>query len=95
MSNRLDKYIFKPIEPPFKDERSQSQAFKRVFLEGEGKKVLDSLLLDMDYHKPDLPAGKDVGAQLAFNAGKRYVMNHIIAALGAEYIKNEEYQGNE
>jgi uncharacterized membrane-anchored protein len=91
MSNqRLDKYTFKPIKPPYDSERDQSIAYKRLFETDDGAKVLESLIIDTDYHKPDLPAGQDVTAQLAFNAGKRYVINHILSALSAEYITNEE-----
>ncbi len=88
--SRLDKLAYRPIKPPFSDEREQSIAFKRLFETDSGKRVLDSLILDMDYHKPDLPAGQDVNAQLAFNAGKRYVVNHILTSLAAEYTTNEE-----
>ena len=87
---RLEKFLFREIESPFTTDKEQSSVFKRLFTSVDGEKVLDSLILDMDYHKPDLPVGQDVAMQMAFHNGKRYVINHILSAIRAEYDKIED-----
>lgn len=89
--NRLDKFKFKDLKTPFNSDRDQANCYKRLFGSDDGQRVLDSLMLDTDYHKPDLPSGQDVGIQLGFNAGKRYVINHILSAMSAEYETNKDY----
>lgn len=74
-----------PFQTPFSNEKEQAKAYRELFSSELGQKVLDSFLLDVDYHKPDMPKGTDVGCQLAFNAGKRYIVNHILHALAARY----------
>lgn len=90
VSKRLDRFLYKEIPPPFKTEAEQTDAFRSLFQSALGEKVLEQLILDTDYHKPDLPAGVDVLAQLAFNMGKRYVINHIISCIAAEYQGEQE-----
>ncbi len=87
-----DIKVFKriPIKEPFLDEKEQSKAYKELFSSPLGQKVLDSFMFDVDYHRPDLPKGADVNAQLAFNAGKRYLVNHILTALSTQYEGSEE-----
>ncbi len=86
----LDKLQAKPVTPPFKDEYSTTQAMRQLFDTELGKQVLQQLKYEMGYYAPDLPSGKDVGAQLAFNAGKRYVLNHIDVCLTVEYERGED-----
>lgn len=44
----------------------------------------------MDFYRPDFPTS---GRQLAFNAGKKYVLNHLLHAIYAEYDKLDEGGG--
>lgn len=90
MDKRLSKFAYREIKPPFKDDKKQAEAFRELFSSDLGSKVLDSLILDMDYHKPDFPGGVDVTAQLGFNAGKRYVINHILSAITSQFEAVEE-----
>jgi len=89
MDKRLKKFVFKPKDLPFPEERSASRAYKKLFEEGLGEKVLEQLILEMEYFRPDLPVSHE---QMAFNAGKKYVINHILHAVSAEYetIKEDE-----
>lgn len=79
-----------PFGEPFANEAEQSKAYKKLFSTELGQKVLDSFIIDVDYYRPDLPKGNDVAAQLAFNAGKRYLVNHILHAMSSAYEVEEE-----
>ena len=92
MDKRLKKFVFKPQELPFPKEESAAKAYKKLFSEGLGLKVLEQLILEMEYFRPDLPVSHE---QMAFNAGKKYVINHILHAVNAVYetieIEEDEY----
>lgn len=87
MDKRIKHFAFKPIKAPFSTEADASKAFRQVFAEGLGARVLDQLIIDMEYFRPDLPASHE---QMAFNAGKKYVINHILHGIGAVYEKRED-----
>lgn len=91
---QLDALQAKPPAQPFKDEKDFADAMKRLFTTKEGRMVLQQLKYEMGYYAPDLPAGKDVGMQLAFNAGKRYVLNHIDSAMVVEYTTTNEEEND-
>ena len=83
----MDELQARPVKPPFKTDQEQSQALKQLFDTELGKRVLQSIKYDMGYYVADLPGGKDVPMQMAFNAGKKFVINHIDTAMTVEYEK--------
>ena len=87
MDSRIKNFVYRPVRKPFSSEHEAASAYKKVFAAGDGAKVLDDLITSMEYFRPDLPSGVE---QLAFNAGKKYVVNHILHALGAVYEEREE-----
>lgn len=74
------------IKQPFSNEYESAKAIKKLFGSGLGAKVLDQLLLDMEYHKPDKPTTE---LMLAFDAGKKYCLNHILHAMSIQYDEAE------
>ncbi len=91
MDKRLKHFAYKPLKEPFPDEKLAASAYKKLFGDSFGAKVLDQLMIEMEYTRPDLPASHE---QMAFNAGKKYVINHILHALSAQYekIEDDEYE---
>lgn len=89
MDKRLKVISYKPLKHPFSGknkEREEAKAYKKVFSEGDGAKVLDALMIDMNYHEFVPPAEAHL---MAFEAGKKYVIHHILRALSAEYTTKE------
>lgn len=87
MDSRLKIFVPRVIKPPFSNEYESAKAVKKLYGSGLGAKVLDQLLLDMEYHKPDKPTTE---LMLAFNAGKKYPLNHILHAMSIQYEEVEE-----
>ena len=79
-------------QPPFKNEREQANAIKSLFGTPHGENVLNSLILDCDYTRPELPRQSENAFNVGFDAGKRYFINHILHAMAVEYedIKEDE-----
>lgn len=93
MDKRIKVVTYKPIKAPFsgadgkKKEKEEAKAYKKVFSDGDGAKVLDQLIIDMNYFEFTPPSSVET---MAFELGKKYVVNHILRALGAEYKTREE-----
>ena len=72
-------------EAPFKSDEAQARAIKDLFSTGRGQNVLNSLILDCDYTRPELPRQSENAYNVGFDAGKRYFINHILHAMAVEY----------
>jgi hypothetical protein len=89
MDKRLKVISYKPLKHPFSGknkEREEAKAYKKVFSEGDGAKILDALIIDMSYHEYTPPTEPIL---MAFENGKKYVIHHILRALSAEYTTKE------
>lgn len=89
MDKRLKIFVPRKIKAPFSNEQEAAKAIKNLFSKGLGAKVLDQLLLDLDYHIPVKP---DTAEAMAFNNGIKYALNHILHAISIDYEEIEEEQ---
>ena len=96
---KIRDYIRKPLTHHFESEREFSAACVRLFKTGEGKKVLEHLILDCDYHIPDsysLHQAKYHAMTwrdfLTYRAGQKEVIAHLLFAYNADYELKESSQ---
>ena len=94
----IKEYIRIPIKEPFQTERDFAEACKDIFNTTGGKKVLEQLLLDYDYHIPDsYSLFQKKYSQftwedfLKYRAAQKEVLAHLLFGKNAEYdLKQEE-----
>jgi hypothetical protein len=97
VDKRIKVVTYKPIRHPFikgkgrRDEKEEAKAYRKVFTDTVGAKVLDALVLDMNYHEFIPPSEPML---MAFENGKRYVVNHILRAIAAEYSTEDVFSNN-
>lgn len=91
MDNGLKKFTAHGAKSPFADAKDRQAAYRRVFAEGEGSKVLQDILSTSGFFKPYVPssAKPDNAAQAMFDHGKKYVCYEILNLLS---IKLKEAQ---
>lgn len=94
---KIKDYIRKPIKQNYENERDFSQACVRLFKSGEGKEILEQLILDYDYHIPDsysLYQAKYSGMSwrdfLTYRAGQKEAIAHLLFACNADYELKEK-----
>lgn len=89
IDDELKQFLPRKLERPFSDEIEEAKAIKEMFGSLLGQKVLQTLIMDMEYHKDDQPSAPD--SFLRWKSGVRYVINHILNALIVEYeeVKDE------
>lgn len=87
MDKRIKVAVYKPIKHPFENKpEEEAKAWRRVMGKGDGAKLLDSLIIDMNYFEFTPPIEP---ISVGFELGKKYVVNHILRALNAEYDMRE------
>jgi hypothetical protein len=83
MDNGLKKYTAHGAKSPFADAKDRQAAYRRVFSEGEGARVLQDILSSAGFFKPYVPssAKPDNNSQAIFDHGKKYVCYEILNQL--------------
>lgn len=83
MDNGLKKFTAHGAKSPFADAKDRQAAYRRVFAEGEGSKVLQDILSTSGWFRAYVPdASKpDNSSQAMFDLGKKYVCREILNLL--------------